>query len=220
MKNRTWLSYAIIAATLFAVFFVLYYSPRMSDLSSRKRDRTSVETEVAKLRLKKKQMDKVEQELAVMEASLKTLETIIPKQREVSDVLTQFQQLAYDTRLNITKFTQKSEALKDYYSEWPLQLEVSGSYHNLGLFFDRLRRFARLFTVERFSIKPLAKQSEAATITAAFTAKTFYFLDEDQIKALQAKTKGRRPGAASAGKPAQPEPEPKRGRNVPIKDQP
>jgi type IV pilus assembly protein PilO len=194
MKNRSWITYAGVALVLLIIFFFAYYSPGMSSLSSLKQRRMSVEDQVAKLRIKKKQMDKIEQELAEMGASLKSLEAIIPKEREVSQILSQFQQLAYDTQLSITKFNQKAEDVKEFYAEWPLQLEIAGSYHNLGLFFDRLTRFARLFTIQRFSIKPLAKQTDLMTISASFTAKTYLFLDEEQIKANQAKTKVARPG--------------------------
>jgi type IV pilus assembly protein PilO len=194
MRNKTWVNYAALAVILAGLFFFAYYKPKMSVLTSLRNQRTSVEQEVTKLRLKKRQMDKVEAELAILTESLKELEAIIPQHKEISDILSQFQQLAYDTRLNITKFTPKGEIFKEFYSEWPLPLEMTGNYHNLGLFFDRLSRFSRLFTIERFSIKSLAKQTEAATISAGFTAKTYLFLDEERIKAIQeqARLKGKK----------------------------
>lgn len=201
MKNRSWVSYAAVAAVLFGLFFFAYYRPRMSNLSALKQDRVKAEAEVAKLRAKKKQMDKLEAELASLSETLKTLEAIIPKHREISDILTRFQQLAYDTRLNITKFTQRNETPKEFYSEWPLQLEITGNYHNLGAFFDRLSRFSRLFTIERFAIKSLTRQSDAATISASFTAKTYLFLDPEQIRAAQAKAKAKRPGSPARTNP-------------------
>jgi len=202
MKNRSWINYAVIAVLLAALFFFAYYKPKMAVLSSLTSQRVKIEDEVRKLRLKKMQMDKVEKEMTLMTASLKELEAIIPERREISNILSQSQQLAYDTRLNITKFTPKGETFREFYLEWPLQFEITGSYHNLGLFFDRLSRFSRLFTIERFSIKSLAKQSEASTIGASFTAKTYVFLDEENLKAIQdkAKAKGKKvptkPGTA------------------------
>jgi Tfp pilus assembly protein PilO len=207
MRNKTWVNYAALAVILAGLFFFAYYKPKMTVLNDLKSQRTTVETEVTKLRMKKKQMDKVEAELAALTDSLKELESIIPQHKEISDILSQFQQLAYDTRLNIIKFNPKGEIFKEFFSEWPLPLELTGNYHNLGLFFDRLSRFSRLFTVERFSIKALAKQTDAATISAAFTAKTYLFLDEERIKAIQeqAKLKGKKsplPTKSSAAPPA------------------
>jgi type IV pilus assembly protein PilO len=194
MRNRSWVNYAALAVVLAGLFFFAYYKPKMSVLSTLRTERTTIEKDVSRLRSKKKQMDKVEAELATLTDSLKELEAIIPQHKEISDILSQFQQLAYDTRLNITKFTPKGEIFKEFYSEWPLPLELTGNYHNLGLFFDRLSRFSRLFTIERFSVKSLAKQTEAASISAGFTAKTYLFLDEERIKAIQeqARLKGKK----------------------------
>jgi len=200
MRNRTWISYVAIAVVLAGLFFFAYYKPRMSQLSALKKQRVDTETQVAKLRTKKLQMDKIERDLATLTLTLKDLEEIIPKQREISEIMTRFQQLAYDTNLNITRFTQRPENFKDFYSEWPLLLDITGSYHNLGNFFDRLCRFPRLFTIERFSVKALARQTDTSTLSANFTAKTYLFLDEEQIRALQAKTK--RGGPAVKSKPA------------------
>lgn len=191
MKNRSWINYAVIAVLLAALFFFAYYKPKMSVLSSLTRDRVKVEDDVRRLRLKKMQMDKIEKEMAIMAAQLKELEAIIPEQKEISNIMSQSQQLAYDTRLNITKFTPKGESFREFYLEWPIQFEIQGSYHNLGLFFDRLSRFSRLFTIERFQIKALTKQSETATVGANFTAKTYVFLDEENLKALQDKAKAK-----------------------------
>jgi len=204
MKNRSWINYAVIAVLLAALFFFAYYKPKMAVLSSLTSQRVKVEDEVRKLRLKKMQMDKVEKEMALMTASLKELEAIIPERKEISNILSQSQQLAYDTRLNITKFTPKGETFREFYLEWPIQFEITGSYHNLGLFFDRLSRFSRLFTIERFSIKSLAKQSEAATIGANFTAKTYVFLDEENLKAIQDKAKAKGKKAPTKPGTAQP----------------
>jgi len=208
MRNRSWISYAAIALVLAGLFFFAYYKPRMTQLSELKKQRTKVEDEVRKLRVKKQQMDRIEQELASLTLTLKDLEEIIPKQKEISDIMTRFQQLAYDTNLNITKFTQRPESFKDFYSEWPLLLDVTGSYHHLGDFFDQLSRFPRLFTIERFSIKALARQTDLTTLSSSFTAKTYLFLDEERIREIQSKAQSKRGGTSVK---SQPPPTNKRG---------
>jgi Tfp pilus assembly protein PilO len=67
---------------------------------------------------------------------------------------------------------------QEFYSEWPIPIEIRGSYHNLASFFDRLSKFARLFNIENFSIKTLPNQTEDVTISSTFTAKTYIFLEE------------------------------------------
>jgi len=178
MKNRPWYGYVILAIIVLGAFYLFYYRPKNVEMNNLEAQRIKVEQELAQLRLKKLQLDKIEAELINLDSQLKELYAIIPQKKETSDILRKIQQLAYDARLNITKFAPKSEIIKDFYSEWPIPIEITGSYNNLGVFFDRLSQFSRLFTIENFSIKALQKQTEAATISATWTAKTYFFHEE------------------------------------------
>jgi len=178
MKNWPWYGYVLLAVIIFAVFYLLYFKPKNNELNSIRSERIQVEDEVRQLRAKKKELDKIEAELKAMDATLKELEAIIPQRKEISTILRKIQQLANDSRLNIIKFTPKGEIDKEFYSEWPIPIEITGNYHNLAIFFDRLSHFSRLFNIENFSIKSLMNQTEALTISASFTAKTYIFREE------------------------------------------
>jgi type IV pilus assembly protein PilO len=178
MKNWPWYGYLLLAAIVFGLFYFIYFKPKNTELQGIRADREKVENEVQSLRLKKKQLDKIEADIASLNKTLKELEVIIPQRKEISDILRRIQQLALDSRLNVIRFAPRGEIPKEFYAEWPIPIEVSGSYHNLGIFFDRLSSFARLFIIENFSIRALPQQAEAATIGATFTAKTYYFLEE------------------------------------------
>jgi type IV pilus assembly protein PilO len=175
MKQQNLVMYIAISVVLVGLFFFIYYRPRAGQLQTLKAKRIATQEEVSKLRAKKKEMDKIEMQLQTLQVTLKELQTVIPDKREISDILNRFQQLAFNCRLNITKFTPKGETPKEFYSEWPIPMEITGNYNNLGTFFDRLSRFGRLFTIERFTLKSLSKQTEAATLSASFTSKTYIF---------------------------------------------
>jgi Tfp pilus assembly protein PilO len=178
MRNWPWYGYLLLAVIIFGLFYMFYYKPKDQELKNLREERIKVEDEVAELRVKKQQLDKIETEIKRMDALLKDLEAIIPKKKEISDILRRMQQLAYDSRLNITKFIPKGEIDKEFYSEWPITIEITGNYHNLAIFFDRLSRFSRIFNVEEFSIKSLENQTEATTLSATWTAKTYIFHEE------------------------------------------
>jgi len=178
MKNWPWYGPVFLIIIIFGLFFFLYYKPKSVELKNLKTERIKVEEEVKQLRVKKKELDTIEAELQDMNRTLKELEVIIPQKKEISDILRKIQQLAFDCLLNITRFAPKEEIIKEFYSESPIAIEITGNYHNLGIFFDRLSRFSRLFNIENFSIKALAKQSESSTISANWTAKTYLFHEE------------------------------------------
>ena len=178
MKNWPWYGYLLIAVLIFALVFFIYFKPKNEELKVLRAERIKVQQEVEELKRKKQELDQIEAELVQLNAQLKQLESIIPLRKEVSDILRQIQQLAYDARLEVIRFAPQGELNREFYNEWPIPIEVTGNYHNLGLFFDRLSRFPRLFTVERFSIRALRDQTDLSSVRANWTAKTYFFVEE------------------------------------------
>jgi type IV pilus assembly protein PilO len=177
MKNWPWYGYALFAALIFALAFFFYFKPQNTKLTALKTERIKVEGEVQNLKQKKRELDKIEADITAMTAKLKTLEINIPQRKETADILRQIQTLAYDSRLDVLRFAPGTEINKEFYAEWPIPIQVSGNYHNLGMFFDRLSKFPRVFTIENFTIKTLARQTDLNTVSANWTAKTYFFAE-------------------------------------------
>ena len=72
---------------------------------------------------------------------------------------------------------------KQTHAEWPIQLELDGTYHNLGLFFDRVSKFPRIINVATVRIKAKDKPQPGSTITASCTAKTYVLVEAPAPKA-------------------------------------
>jgi len=178
MRDWPWFAYVLIAIIILGLFYFVYYKPKNEELQNLRAERIEVEREVAHLKQKKKELDKIEAELAQLKITLSKLEAIIPQKEEISSILKSMQQLAYDTRLNITKFIQNPEIIKEFYAEQPISVAVTGDYHNLAVFFDRLNTFQRLFNIEDFSIKALRTQTESETISAEWNVKTYIYREE------------------------------------------
>ena len=59
------------------------------------------------------------------------------------------------------------------YASLPFKLRAEGTYHNLGLFFDRISKFPRIINVGEIVIKPRQPQDPTASIEAECVATTF-----------------------------------------------
>jgi Tfp pilus assembly protein PilO len=178
MKDWPWYGYVLLALIIFGLFYFLYYKGKNEELQSVREERIKTEAAIVELRAKKAQMDQIETEIEEMKVTLSQLETIIPLREEISDILRKIQQLAWDSRLNIEKFIPKADVDKEFYFEKPISIEITGNYHNLALFFDRLSNFSRLYNIEDFTIKSLRDQTDASTISAQSTATTYIFKEE------------------------------------------
>ena len=178
MKDWPWYGYVLLALIILGLFYFLHYKGKSQELQSVREERIRTEAEIVELRGKKRQMDQIEKEIEEMKVTLSQLETIIPLREEISDILRKIQQLAWDSRLNIEKFIPKADVDREFYYEKPISIEITGSYHNLALFYDRLSNFSRLYNIEDFTIKSLRNQTDASTITAQSTATTYIFKEE------------------------------------------
>ena len=192
MKRSSLFAYVFLAILLGGLAYMMYFKPRQAELRNLHDQRVKAEAELAQLQAKKKQLDKIEGELGELNKALAELETIIPRRKEHAEILRNIQQLAFDSQLDVLKFTPEKEISREFYSEQPILVEVVGSYHNLGLFADRVLHFPRIFNIDDFTIKSLAKQTDETTISSVFTARTYFFHEESpEKKPPAAKPRGR-----------------------------
>jgi type IV pilus assembly protein PilO len=182
MNPRPWYQYLILVAVVGGLGYLIYYKPKQAELLSIRTERVQIEEQVARLQAQKRQMDKIVAEIAQLNKVMAELEPLIPRKKETGEILRNVQQLAYDSQLDVVHFQSDRETLKEYYTELPIPIEIVGSYHNLGAFFERMGKFPRIFNIEDFVIRALPGQTSETTISAAFTAKTYFFLDISQIK--------------------------------------
>ncbi len=191
MKDLPWYGYIVVAVIIFGMFFLLYYRPKNNELNNVRSERIATENEVIKLKKKKEELQEIEKELIAKNIELNQLETIIPQKEEIDIILRRIQELAYDSRINIREFIPKPLIHKEYFSEKPINMKISGSYHNLATFFNQLANFARLFNIENFKITALRDQSDLSTISATSTAKTYIFIEPPPPEEKQQSKTGR-----------------------------
>jgi Tfp pilus assembly protein PilO len=192
MKDWPWYGYVIVGAVIFLMFFFFYAKPKNAEIKRIKDERITLENEIVRLRQQKQQMDEIEKEISALNIKLVELESIIPREKETDVILSRIQQLAYDSRLDIQKFIPKGLVNQEFYWEWPISIEITGNYPNLAIFYDRLSNFSRLFSVEDFTIKAVRSQTDATTLTASSTAKTYIYQETPPVQENPRKKKGRK----------------------------
>jgi type IV pilus assembly protein PilO len=88
------------------------------------------------------------------------------------------QSVATQSNLVIKSFKPAPIITKQLHAEWPIGLELEGTYHNLAMFFDRVGKFTRIVNITGVDIKGKARPDPNATITATCVATTFVLLDK------------------------------------------
>jgi type IV pilus assembly protein PilO len=91
------------------------------------------------------------------------------------DLMRRVQYLAAQSSLAIRKFTPTNTSQREFYLEVPVNVEVEGTYHNLGAFFDRISRMSRLVNIGNVKIKSNREQTISNTIAVTAVATTYVY---------------------------------------------
>ena len=145
--------------------------------------------DIAKGSATARQLPQFRQEVGQLQARLENLRAVLPEEKDVGDLLRRIQTLAMQSNLQIKGFKPAPIVTRQMHAEWPINLELDGTYHNLGVFFDRVGKFSRIINIGTVKIKAKDKQAPGSTINVACTATTFVLIE---------------PKTAPAGKPAAP----------------
>ena len=132
-------------------------------------------------------------------ADYEDLKLLLPEQRELTMVLQNVQDRAKG-RLTLTKFSPQEEVQQDFYTGKPVQIEVTGSYNNLGQFFAQMASYQRIVSITDFKVSKMAADKDAGdlkasqTVSASFLV-TAYYVSPEKLQAPDP-AKGKKPEAA------------------------
>ena len=126
------------------------------------------------------------QQLADIERSFGALLRQLPGRTEVPNLVVDISQTGLAAGLSQKLFQPGAELKKDFYAELPIRIRFSGSYHQFGQFVSGIAALPRIVTLHDIEIKPDGKAGYDS-LTLDVTAKTYRYLDEDELAASEPK---------------------------------
>ena len=112
----------------------------------------------------------------------------LPNRQQVESLLVQINQAGLQRGLQFDLIKPGVETLREFYAELPIQIKVTGAYHDLGGFASDVAHLSRIVTLSDITIAP---QKEGALGMDA-VARTFRYLDEDESLAQRKAQKAAR----------------------------
>jgi type IV pilus assembly protein PilO len=167
-----------LGAAILGGFYWFWLADAFKQENTKKAKREALQKEIRALEVTANKLQEFQREVQLLEAKLDTLKRILPPERETPDLMRRVQSLAAQSFLNIKRFTPASVVQKEFYQEVPINMELTGTYHNLGLFFDRVSRLSRLVNVRSLKVRASSKQSVSTTIDAGCVALTYVYQDK------------------------------------------
>jgi type IV pilus assembly protein PilO len=133
-------------------------------------------------------LDVYKTQLKDIERSFGALLRQLPGKTEVPNLLVDISQTGLSAGLEEKLFQPQPELKKEFYAELPIKISLTGSYHQFGEFVSGIAALPRIVTLHDIDIKTATKDAYDQ-LTLELTAKTYRYLDEDEIAAGEAEKK-------------------------------
>jgi type IV pilus assembly protein PilO len=171
---------AFVALALGACGAFYYYIeiPAKAEMVSRQTQLVTLKADITTGLTTAKKLPEFRAQVTELEGRLANLKAILPEEKDAADLLNRMQTVAAQSNMIIKGFKPSPTVTKQLHAEWPISLELEGTYHNLALFFDRVGKFTRIVNVSGLDVRGKDRSDAAMTITASCVATTFVLLDK------------------------------------------
>ena len=174
-------AFLVVAVAGFLVFHTYWVVPQQDDMALRQQELDRKRVDINRALQTASQLPAFEASVAELDARLESLRAVLPEEKDAGALLRRLQTIATQSNLSIRAFTPQAAVVQAFHSEWPSRLELNGTYHNLGIFFDRVSRFSQIINISDVEIRAIDPPELNTTISAACTATT-YVLNETSIE--------------------------------------
>lgn len=165
----------VSVAILLAAFGFFLYKPKIDDMASLNSEISRTEKKLERTKASAAEYEEYKEKMDEARLQFDRVSRELPISEEIPSLLTNISQAGNAAGLKFLRFQPQSESKKDFYAEIPIRMELSGSYHQLGNFFDRLARLSRIVNIDNCSTR-----RQDASLSISCTAVTYRFIGEEE----------------------------------------
>ncbi len=167
---------ALVLIPLITFYFVVY-SPKTKQLDQLEQKKVKLLQTIRKVERNAKDIGKRRAEMQEAQLMFQKASSLLPQKQEIPTLLAGISDLGRNAGLNIVSFKPGQENAQEFYAEIPVSIELSGPYHNIGVFLDQISKMSRIVTVASLSIASPKKVEGEMILKSSLQLKTFRFVD-------------------------------------------
>ena len=151
------------------------------ELESERTKEVALRSDYQKKLIKAVSLDALKKQREQIQQYVIQLEKQLPSKAEMAALLSDINQAGLGRSLQFELFKPGQVIARDYYAELPISIRVTGKYHDVGSFASDIAQLSRIVTLNNISIVPTGREANVLTMDA--TARTFRYLDPEEIQA-------------------------------------
>lgn len=173
----------------------LWWSDQLEMLTQKEQEEVKLKEEYVAKKTQAVNRDLYVQQLNEIDRSFGALLKQLPNKSEVESLLVEINQSGMGRGLQFELFKPGAEVVRDFYAELPINVRLTGNYHDFGAFAGDIGKLSRIVTLNNISITANQQAKDGTLVLDAIT-KTFRYLDEEELaakrKAAQAAKGGKK----------------------------
>ena len=172
--------------------YFLVWDPQYEDLTRGRQQEENLKKDYLAKKTQAVNLDLHKQQLREIDTQFGALLKQLPNKAQMDALLVDINQAGLSRGLQFELFRPApSEAAREFYSELPITLKVLGTYHDMGAFAADVGQLPRIVTLNDVSIET----GKDGNLSMDVTARTFRYLDEDEVAAQRKSAAGKKPAA-------------------------
>jgi len=160
---------------LIGPFLYFSYLPKLKQIDQLTKESESLDTQLVSARRQASQLQAWRDKEKQAEANFNIAKRALPQTKEIPSLLASISESGQTAGLEFLLFRPQNERPKQFYAEIPVSMNVTGRYHDLAAFFDKVSRLPRLVNIDNIQLTTPAKGGDKLNITC--TAITYRFIE-------------------------------------------
>lgn len=184
------LLYVAVAVAVAALLWFVILKDYEAELDAERATEVTLREDYSRKMIKAVSLEGLKKQREQVQQYVMQLEKQLPSKAEMAALLSDINQAGLGRSLQFEVFRPGAMVTKEYYAELPITLKVTGRYHDIGAFASDIAFLSRIVTLNNLSIVPGGKDTDVLSMDA--TARTFRYLDADEVKAQRDAAKGKK----------------------------
>jgi type IV pilus assembly protein PilO len=188
-----YLAYALTIVVTVGLLWMLWLSGSSEELSAEQAKEVTLRADFSKKLSQAINLEALKKQRVQVLLYVTQLEKQLPSKSEMDALLSDINQAGIGRKLQFDLFRPGQVNVKEYYAELPIAVKVLGGYHDIGSFVADVANLSRIVTLNNLSITPVTGREGVLSLDA--TAKTFRYLDTEELLVQQKAKAGKDAGA-------------------------
>lgn len=170
---------ALLILVLMGLAAYFGWMPQYDELDAKQKQEVTLRQEYSSKKAQAINLDLYVQQLKEVEQQFGALLRQLPSKSEMDALLSDINQAGLGRGLQFELFKPSVERQQDFYAELPVDLRVTGNYHDIGAFTSDVSQLSRIVTLNDIAITN--KDPKDGVLTMEAVAKTFRYLDDEEV---------------------------------------